>query len=309
MSNEITNDKNINIHSLSKVITSNDTSSFRKAAIINSICKYDGWKHLTDIDIVKYGNIIYKLDNINIIANRDTSNKKVRAAALILGCTYANDLKKIFDMVILYCNICRDAFNDKDNIYKYTIYILSITKKITLLATVMKESLILLDSLYSIPLDGTTNDYILYGYLSLLQKVDISSVPLKNSPSSCLGILSEIIWIFDICNSNINNEMENKLKRCIIFEENRSNAILQKLMIFINLNSQNDKNTLMESLNKKLNNEIKKIIIEKFYNLGFYFNTDIKMIDVLVPDEVINNKQMIPKYSNLPYYINIVNEW
>ncbi|XP_050543621.1 uncharacterized protein LOC126906796 isoform X3 [Daktulosphaira vitifoliae] len=55
MSNEITNDKNINIHSLSKVITSNDTSSFRKAAIINSICKYDGWKHLTDIDIVKYG--------------------------------------------------------------------------------------------------------------------------------------------------------------------------------------------------------------------------------------------------------------
>ncbi|XP_050546463.1 uncharacterized protein LOC126908444 isoform X5 [Daktulosphaira vitifoliae] len=283
----------------------NMSCSNRKAAIINSICQYNGWQHLTDIKGVKYRKIYYTLNDINKIVNRFKINKKVRASVLILSCAYSNDLKNIFVMINHYCSICQDTFDKKYNTHECTTEILSIIKKITLLATVMKESLIALDALYGMPSNETTYDYMLYYYLSHLQKVENNIVHNPTSQtelSNDLIILSKIKCVFNEENRKIESEIFNASKECK-FKRNKSDSILQKFKRFTDQNPQNEKK--IQYLNKNINDEIKKIVIEKFYNLGFYFNIDTQMIDVRVPDEVNNNKKMEKRKSNLPHFIEI----
>ncbi|XP_050544597.1 uncharacterized protein LOC126907393 [Daktulosphaira vitifoliae] len=264
--------------------------SHSKTNIINNICQYNGWQHLTDIDGVQYRNVYYKLDDIFQTVNRNMTKKKIRAAVLILGCAYANDLYKIFIMVKKYCYICQKTFSQKYNTYECAKDLLGIIKKITLLATVMKGSLIALDALYKTLSNDTTYDYILYYYLSHLQKVEYSIVhypPSQDKLSNDLTILSNIESVFDEEKKNIKSEIFNKFKECK-FKQNKSHSILQELEGFNFQILQNEKK--IEYLNKNINDDIKNIVIEKFYNLGFYFNIDIQMIDVRVPNEITNKR-------------------
>ncbi|XP_050543604.1 uncharacterized protein LOC126906792 isoform X2 [Daktulosphaira vitifoliae] len=281
------------------------TSTKKKAAIINSLCQNDGWQHLTDLEYVKYGTKTYMLDNINIIVDKSKSNKKVHAAALILVCTYANDLKKIFNMIIDYCHECKKVLYKKKNPYECTIDLLSITKKITLLATVMKESLMSLDALYGTPLKNTTDDYILYCYLSHLQKIENSIIHetlSQDNPKTCEKILENINYIFNKMKEDINIEIKEKSKKCF-FKPEIVNEMSQDLKTVNKIKNNQKKNYSFEYFNEKIDNDIKKIVIEKCFNLGFYFNTKIQMIDVPLPKEVLDNKQM--KRSNTSYLIEI----
>ncbi|XP_050546461.1 uncharacterized protein LOC126908444 isoform X4 [Daktulosphaira vitifoliae] len=278
----------------------------RKATIINSICQYSGWQQLTYIKGVQYRNTYYTLENhINKIVKQSKINQKVRAAVLILGCAYINDLKNIFVLVNHYCSICQETFDEKYNTHECTTEILNIIKKITLLATVMKESLIALDALYGMPSNETTYDYMLYYYLSHLQKVEnniVHNPPSQTELSNDLIILSKMKCVFNEENRKIEIEIFNASKECR-FKQNKSDSMLQKFKRFTDHNPQNEKK--IQYLNKNINDEIKKIVIEKFYDLGFYFNIDTQMIDVQVPDEIINNKKMEKRKSNLPHFIEI----
>ncbi|XP_050546664.1 uncharacterized protein LOC126908539 [Daktulosphaira vitifoliae] len=281
-------------------------STQRNAAIINSICENDGWQHFTDVESVKYDKQTFELSNITVISDRISSNKKVQAAALFLLCTYANDLKKIFYMVIYYCHECQRVFIQEKDPYECTSDLLKIIKKITLLATVMKESLISLDALYGTPLKSTTDDYILYCYLSNLQKVEntiFREAPSENNPNTCNQILENIKFIFPNMIEDINVEIKRKPKNCNFNTEILSAKTKDYKKVFKITNKQK-KNFSFENLNNELDNEIKKIVIEKYYKLGFYFNPEIQMIDVPIPQEVLDNNQMKPP-TTTPYLVEI----
>ncbi|XP_050546667.1 uncharacterized protein LOC126908541 [Daktulosphaira vitifoliae] len=285
-------------------VKAKNTSTQRNATIINSICQNDGWQHLTDVDNVKYGNQTFKLNDITAISNRFLSNKKVHAAALFLLCTYANDLRNIFYMVIYYSHECQGVFIQEKNRYECTKDLLNIIKKITLLATVMKESLISLDALYSTPLKTTTDDYILYCYLSSLQKVEntiFREAPSENNPNTCNQILENIKFIFPNMIKDINVKIQDKPKMCNF---KIPSAKTQDYKNVYTIKNKQKKNFNFENLKKKLDNEIKKIVIEKYYKLGFYFNPEIQMIDVPIPQEVLNNNQMKPP-TTTPYLVEI----
>ncbi|XP_050543659.1 uncharacterized protein LOC126906822 isoform X3 [Daktulosphaira vitifoliae] len=279
--------------------------SYSKTAIINSICQYDGWRQLTYIDGVHYRSLYYKLDDIFTTVTRNMTKKKIRAAVLILGCAYAYDLKKIFIMVKEYSDICQKTLIQKDNTYECTTDLLKITKKITLLATVMKGALIALDVIYRTSSNDSTYDYILYHYLSHLQKVENDIVHFPQSQDKLLNdriILSKINCVFNREKRNIKSETINKFKECK-FNQNISDSILQELKTLTYQIPQNEKK--FEYLNKNINDEIEKIVTEKFYNLGFYFNIDIQMIDVRVPDENVNNRRMKERQLYQSYFIRL----
>ncbi|XP_050543607.1 uncharacterized protein LOC126906792 isoform X5 [Daktulosphaira vitifoliae] len=282
-----------------------NNSTTRNTIIINSLCQNDGWQHLTDLQYVKYSSRPYMLDNIITIVKHTTCNKKVHAAALILRCTYANDLKKIFNMVIDYCNECKKVLSQNKNFYECTIDLLTITKKITLLATVMKESLISLDGLCITPLNDTRDDYILYCYLSHLQKIEnsiINKTPLQNNPNTCEKILENIDFTFNKMKEDINIDINDKSKKCF-FKPEIVKEMSQDLKTVNKIKKDKKKISSLEYFNEIIDNDIKKIVIEKCFNLGFYFNTEIQMIDVPLPKEVLDNKKM--KKSDTPYLIEI----
>ncbi|XP_050546665.1 uncharacterized protein LOC126908540 [Daktulosphaira vitifoliae] len=280
-------------------------STQKKAAIINNICQNDGWQHLTGVESVNFSNHPVNLEDINKIVNKDTCNRKVHAAASILLCSYAIDLKKIFSMVIYYSHECQGVLIQKNNPYECTSDLLKIIKKITLLATVMKESLISLDALYGTPLKTTLDDYILYCYLTSLQKVENTiyrEAPSKNNPNICNQILKNITYIFQEMDTDINVEIQNNTRKCKIKPE-IFKAIADDKNTMYNIKNKQKKNFNFENLKKKLDNEIKKIVIEKYYNLGFYFNPEIQMIDVPIPQVVLDNNKMKP--STTPYLVEI----
>ncbi|XP_050546668.1 uncharacterized protein LOC126908542 [Daktulosphaira vitifoliae] len=283
-----------------------NVSTQRNAAIINSICENDGWQHFTDVESVKYDKQTFEFSHITINSDRFSSNKKVQAAALFLLCTYANDLKKIFSMVIYYCHECQGVFIQEKDPYECTSDLLKIIKKITLLATVMKESLISLDALYGTPLKSTLDDYILYCYLSSLQKVEntiFREAPSENNPNTCNQILENIKFIFPNMIEDINREIQVKPKICHFKIPSAKTEDYKKVYTIKN---NQKKNFNFENLKKKLDNEIKKIVIEKYYKLGFYFNPEIQMIDVPIPQEVLDNNQMKPP-TTTPYLVEIGN--
>ncbi|XP_050543613.1 uncharacterized protein LOC126906793 isoform X3 [Daktulosphaira vitifoliae] len=277
----------------------------RNTAIINTFCDNNWWKQISILQSVKCGSKYYHLSEINKIVNREQGNGKVRGAALFLGCLYAIDLLEIFYMINFYQNKCEIVLLQNHNPYECTINLLRIIKKLTLLATVIKESLIALDALYNMRPNTTKIDYILYNYLTRLQKVErniFHKLPLQDNPKSCEIILKNVGLIFNAMKEDIKHEIQDKTIICF-FKPEIFEPMVQNWETVYKIQNNEENFFFFNDLYTKIDNEIRMIVIEKCYNLGFYFNTEIMMIDVSVPQEVLDQ---YPKKSIQPYILQFM---
>ncbi|XP_050544899.1 uncharacterized protein LOC126907572 isoform X2 [Daktulosphaira vitifoliae] len=276
------------IHTILFIEAYNNT--LRKTAIINKFCENNFWKNLSNLQKVRYANTYCYLNKINIISNKSKSNGKIRCAALFLSCLYAQDLRQIFLMVNDYQNICKTILENNNNPYQCIIHLLEIIKKVTLLGTVIKESLIAVDALYHRRPNKTKDDYILYDFLSSLQQIKNTIVhesPSQDNPKNCEIILLNIKNIFNVKIEYINKEIKGKRKRECLFKNKDFYPILHDWKTVHNIENEL---YYFKDLNEKIDDEFKKIITDKYYKLGFHFNTSIKMISIPIPQEVLNKK-------------------
>ncbi|XP_050544902.1 uncharacterized protein LOC126907573 [Daktulosphaira vitifoliae] len=266
-------------------------NTIKNTAIINHFCENNFWKNLSNLQEVRYGKDYYYLDNINCEADLSTSNRRIRSTALFLSCLYAHDLRQIFKMVDDYQNICRIILENKINPYQCTMNLLKVIKNITLLATVIKESLISLDAVYNMPPDQTIEDYILYDFLSRLQEVEktvANESPSQDNSRDCEMILLNIKNIFKSKIEDMDEEIQGKRKRECKFNTINLYPMWQDSNAVNNI--END-DYYFKNLNKQFDNEFQKIIVEKYYNLGFYFNKNIKMIHIPTPGKDLYDKE------------------
>ncbi|XP_050548441.1 uncharacterized protein LOC126910091 [Daktulosphaira vitifoliae] len=201
-------------------------------------------------------------------------------------------------MINYYQNKCEKVLKQKHILYECTINLLRIIKKLPLLATVIKESLIAMIAFYNMRSNSKIEDYIMYNYLTRLQKVERNIFQDLPSQDNCEQILKNIKFIFNTMIVDIKTEIKGKTKTCL-FKPGKIDPIPQDWKTVC----KEDKKFFFKYLNKELSNEFKKIVIEKYHNLGFYFNTEIKMIDVSVPEEV---NRYPNNNSNSTLYIHFV---
>ncbi|XP_050544893.1 uncharacterized protein LOC126907570 isoform X2 [Daktulosphaira vitifoliae] len=266
-------------------------NSLKNTAIINHFCKNNFWKYLSNLQEVRYGQKTYYSKSINYIADTSTSNDKVRSATLLLSCLYAQDLRQIFYMVNDYQNICQIILEKKCNPYLCTINLLTVIKKITILATIIKESLISLDAVYTMPPNQTIEDYILYDFLSRLQEVEktvANKPPSQDNTRDCEIILLNIKNVFKSKIEDMDEEIQGKRKRECKFITVNLHPMSQDLKTVDNVEIDF---YYFKDLNKKFDIEFRKILIQKYFNLGFYFNTNIKMVHLPTPGKDLYDKE------------------
>ncbi|XP_050521214.1 uncharacterized protein LOC126894327 isoform X2 [Daktulosphaira vitifoliae] len=264
--------------------------------ILEILFSNSGWKELNDLHKVSWKGRIYTLsESIEPNNNINFTGGRIRGAALILGCTFARDLKKLFLMINYYQFYCFQSYGNT-NIYNCTVELLKIIKKISLLATIMKESLMALDALHPKAWSDYST-YTFYYHLSLLQRVPkkfVSEPPLINDSLTCLNILNFIIDDFESMEKDINND----IKHCHYVCDNL-NSIKEEFNDYVKTNlNYADSSKLLNYVKEKFDNEINNIVLKKHHNLGFFYNPQINMIDLLVPDELkTNSKKKSSKLS------------
>ncbi|XP_050521216.1 uncharacterized protein LOC126894328 [Daktulosphaira vitifoliae] len=271
------------------------TGTSKPKNILDTLFSNVGWKELNDVINVFWMGRYYTLS----IEPKSTVSfgGKIRGATLILGCTFARDLKKIFLMLHYYLCYCPLSIGNT-NIYNCTVELLEIIKKLSLLATIMKESLMALDDLHTKPWADYTS-YTFYYHLSLLQRIPrkfVSERPLLNDPSTSLNILKFIKVDFETKEKDITDDL-----KCCKYVINNLNSIKRDLKDHIQKYS-NDSNRkiFLDYVKEKLNNEMNNIVLKKYHNLGFIYNPQNKMIDVSIPDELKTNfKNKSEKSSTL----------
>ncbi|XP_050525363.1 uncharacterized protein LOC126896514 isoform X2 [Daktulosphaira vitifoliae] len=259
--------------------------------IYNSLVNNNGWKYLKDVKCIQYWQQFYSLENHLEITTPKGCNKRIRILTLLLACTYAKDLKILFFIIIQFgehCKSLNDIFDSKATGYDCTVELLKILQKMSSIATLMKDTLYVLDNLHSVPWkDGKNNNFILDNILINLEKFNNvlrHQLSLENYSSVTENFFQ---FIYSYCTNKMSN-IECDIKMYCNFESDDIEFLwVQWIKEYRNINDK----TLQfyEYLSQKVNLKINSIIIGKFHNLGFRHNRKTLQIGIPLPSTYNTN--------------------
>ncbi|XP_050536423.1 uncharacterized protein LOC126902827 isoform X7 [Daktulosphaira vitifoliae] len=256
--------------------------------ICKSIVKNVGWKDLNDVESIVYWQTNYKLENHLGNITIDNCNRHIRVLTLTLVCSYVFDLKILFFIFLEYGKHCKSFISKKDSEtgYQCAIKLLQILQKMPSLATLMKDTLLVLDYLHT---DPWKNYFIFENLLLNLEQFNKSSkdfIPTKNDSTTTENFIKFVNGFFFIRNIETHYEC---LSHCrfvsfdtdLIWKE-LNEEYQGKIKEDINL-------TFYDYLSEKVNLKINSIIINKFHRLGFRHDRKTLQIGIPLPSQYKTN--------------------
>ncbi|XP_050536440.1 uncharacterized protein LOC126902827 isoform X24 [Daktulosphaira vitifoliae] len=263
--------------------------------ICNSIIENDGWKDLNDVNSVVHRHKAYSLKNHREDIITMNCNKRVRILTLTLGCSYLIDLKTLFFTFMEFGKHCKRLIskNNSETGYKCAIKLLKILQKLPSLATLMKDTLYILNYLHSSP---GTNNFIFKNLLLNLEqfnKISKKYIPTENDSTTTEKFIEFIDIYF------YHRKIDTMYKRFI-----HCNFVPFHTESFWNtLNEEYQGKTLQyfDYLSDKVNLKINSIIINKFHRLGFRHDRKTQQIGIPLPSMYKTNDIAIFTRPNISF--------
>ncbi|XP_050546502.1 uncharacterized protein LOC126908461 isoform X2 [Daktulosphaira vitifoliae] len=261
----------------------------KNAEVLINFFANEEWKNLKDVKNVDFYTKFFSLETIyESKIDLYNCNNKVRAATLVLGCSYVKDLKAFYFIFYYFIINCKKLYTEQ----KYKTLgdacikkLLIIMNKINLLLKIMKGTLKALDIMHTKPWkENKGHDLLFLGLLSFLQE---NHEVLKNTLLIDDALITNKLFALIITLLNEKQSIiEYKSRHCNYIPYNLS-EMSQKWNEEYNILTKNgDKLHYYEYLSKKLHDIIKQIMVEKFINLGFKYDSTVQKIVVPIPEQL-----------------------
>ncbi|XP_050538213.1 uncharacterized protein LOC126903775 [Daktulosphaira vitifoliae] len=263
---------------------------------LDTLLNYPGWKILNDVYSIKYLNKKYYLKSlIEIPTNRSKCIQKIRALTIYLGCTYGKVMNNLFSIIINMITICQEKILGEHDFLNGCIYteelIDLIATFIVPTATLMKNAMDALDLLHDKPWFTFTRNQKHYYIMSPLLETIANVLHKLNERSLSRDNISTYFWIldtvFDFFLKIIKNIKKEMLYYCTFVPYDTNylwNEWNQEYKIIID---QGIKLIFFKFLIRKIKNYIKTEIIEKYFQLGFKYDSITEETFVPKPKELI----------------------
>ncbi|XP_050538400.1 uncharacterized protein LOC126903888 isoform X2 [Daktulosphaira vitifoliae] len=252
-------------------ITNTETTpnTLKVIRILKNLFKHSGWQNLNDVNSIKYMNVVHKLnDVIHKRIDRNNCDSRIRLATVYLGCNYAKFLKKIILILQSFHIHCKDVqgkHNGDDCILELLNTIHIIRKE----TPKLRDAMDVLDSFRNVQRNHFKDTFILIPIIKFLENSKIP-LPIQNNitdTSETLDILNNLILKIK---ANVDSDIS---KYCNITCVSDDLMLQQQYNIEIKKNNENNERLFYEYLSNKINDEIQVTIKEKFYDLGFQYDT------------------------------------
>ncbi|XP_050543770.1 uncharacterized protein LOC126906890 [Daktulosphaira vitifoliae] len=254
----------------------------KKTNIFISLLRNPGWKNLHDVQKVIYRQDEYLLEKTFELSdlNITNCNSRVRIALVILSCSYAKDLRMIFFVFQQYCDYCENLTDKEDNEpikYHCIINLVKLIKRIKIIAKLIGGSLFMMNILHLRPSKKVQdNDFFINNLLLKLSKVQKTLDDIHGSIDEPLKNLRTLVIIDAFAKDiyrNINAYIDTFccLASCdldLLWEDwnNEYKKINEKI----------EELQFHDFLNVKLYMTMKSISSEKYFKLGFNYNSNTR---------------------------------
>ncbi|XP_050525365.1 uncharacterized protein LOC126896515 isoform X2 [Daktulosphaira vitifoliae] len=269
------------------LLTETTMNSRRNTDIYNSLIKNYGWKDLKDVKYVKYRLKYYILQNHLEAATLLTCNQGVRVLTVMLACSYAKYINILSLLFIQFGEYCKSLINKRNpllNEYGCTIELMKILQKIPSLATLMKETLLVLDYLHTNP---KKNNLVFYNFLLYLEECNSilkDNILKENELSTIATIFKHIDSFFNFIHVNIKEDSSTYCQ----FEQFDIASIWEKWDEEYKYKNNIDETfQFYHYLSQKINLIIHSIIMNLFHNLGFQYDRKTLQIGIPLPNKYI----------------------
>ncbi|XP_050525330.1 uncharacterized protein LOC126896510 isoform X5 [Daktulosphaira vitifoliae] len=273
------------------LITETKFNSRFKTDILNRLIANDGWKNLKDVSCIAYFQKAYYLEELLETTELINCNNRIRLLTLFLACSYVRDLKTLFFIFMEFrkhCSSLNKKSDPKATGYDCAIELLKNLQKMPSLATLMKETLYVLDYLHTDPWkDAKKDNFILKKLLLILENFNEkirNYLPLKND-SKVTKNFFEFIQTYFIRN---NTDIKYYCFTVCQFVSIDTEFLWLNMIKEYNYITNND-NTLQfyDYLSQKVNLIFNSIIINKFHKLGFQHDPNTLQIGIPLPNKYI----------------------
>ncbi|XP_050524949.1 uncharacterized protein LOC126896317 [Daktulosphaira vitifoliae] len=255
-------------------ITNTETSpnSLKVIRILKNLFMHSGWQNLNDVNSIKYMKTEHKLNNvIRSQIDRNNCNSRIRLATVYLGCNYAKFLKKIILILQHFHTHCEDV-QDKNNREDCILELLNTMHIIRKETPKLRGAMDVLDSFRNVPRNHSKDTFILIPIIIYLENSKIP-LPIQDNLTDTSKTLNEL------------NKLILEIKKYLDFDITKYcniTCVSDDLMLQQQYNIEIEKNTIIinnerlfyKYFSNKINDEIQVTIKEKFYDLGFQFDTE-----------------------------------
>ncbi|XP_050544042.1 uncharacterized protein LOC126907062 isoform X3 [Daktulosphaira vitifoliae] len=241
---------------------------------------YPGWQILHDVHSIKYCNRkFYAKSLIETPTEANRCTQKIRALNVYLGCSYAkvmNNLLSIFIKCLQNCQKNNKETNDLLNGCINTEELINIMALfIVPTATLMKGAVDALDLFYQSSMPTlkikTHNTYIMSFILEAIE--DIINKLNNPLPSCDVTNSSTCGMLYSVCN-NIIDILKSETELYCEFVPYDTNYLWNEWnQEYKAIIDQGVKIVFVKFLTRKINDYIKTVVIEKYFLLGFKFDS------------------------------------
>ncbi|XP_050525369.1 uncharacterized protein LOC126896518 isoform X1 [Daktulosphaira vitifoliae] len=271
------------------LFTESKLNSKRNTDILKSLLENDGWNNLKDVTCIEYFKKFYYSEIFLHEYDTSKTDKQIRLTTIYLTCSYVKDLKILYFIFKQFGQHCKSLINNRNPLkiaYNCALKLLNILQKLSLLATLMKETLYLLDYMHTNPLINKKRyNYLIDKTLLNIEKFNSDSkcfIPKENDSKSIKYFLNSIFYFFTVIDNDTIKHYKNYCKFVPFNIASLWHEWSNKYKYKIN----NDKTLQYDNyLCQKVDLRINSIIINKFYKLGFQYDQNIQQVGIPLPDE------------------------
>ncbi|XP_050544260.1 uncharacterized protein LOC126907190 [Daktulosphaira vitifoliae] len=258
---------------------------------LNVILQYPGWKNLNDLISIEYHKKKYYLESlIETPTHKEICEQQIRALTVYLGCTYAKVIKIIFSIIINWQKMYKEGINLINRCIYTEELINTIAIFIDPLATMLKGAMDTLDLLHHLPWAKFKMYHRKFYMMSpFLDNIGNIFDKLNDPSLSCNG-KSTNSSKFEIVNSFSNKiitELDFETDTYCNFIPYDANYLWnQWVEEYRAINNHGVKLIFFEFLTRKIKDYIKRVIVEKYFKLGFNLDPITQETFIATPKEL-----------------------
>ncbi|XP_050526433.1 uncharacterized protein LOC126897073 isoform X2 [Daktulosphaira vitifoliae] len=272
--------------------TKADTNTKKHRDMIDKLLMSSGWTNLNDLYCINYYEKLYYLRNLMETPTQfNKSDQKIRALTIYIGCTYAKMLNNLLLAICSVIQNCKVKIKEKNDIINVCIFTEDLLNIITVLivpmAKLMKGAMDALDILHIRPwMSGRKTKYILSDSLEKMEDIfeTLKEQTLSRDDINTYNLtLNTIDSFFNGIIMDINNETTFYCRFKPFDENHLSGEWLQE---YEAIHFKDSKLVYFKFLIRKIQDYIKTVVIEKYFQLGFKFDPITEETVVPTPNEL-----------------------
>ncbi|XP_050548703.1 uncharacterized protein LOC126910299 [Daktulosphaira vitifoliae] len=256
---------------------------------------YSGWTKLNDVNLITYLKKSYYVQTlIETPIHRNNCNNKIRVLTIYLGCTYSKVMQNFISIISNYqlkCDKISKKENDLINGYNCIEQLINIISILIVpMAKLMKEAIIALDLMHNNPW-GSDPYFDKYSHKIINFVGEIETIHDKLNKliikRDDISIYNSIITNINLVVDKIKPNMKQNTDYFCVFEPYDMNYLWNGWVQEYEDIDYGAKLEFFKFINKKMNDYIKTVIIEKYFQMGFKFDPITEETFVPTSEELI----------------------